>query len=136
MTEEDSTPQAVLVVGGGQGIGLETTKSILSLSCTAKVVAFGLHFDSSVDFLREHYPDRLWTVQGDVRVAGERKTALRVCEKEMKAIDTLVYTAGVITPIERIENLKMEDVKAAFDVNVFGCMAMVSSPPHAYNDLC
>jgi NADP-dependent 3-hydroxy acid dehydrogenase YdfG len=47
------------------------------------------------------------------------------CTYNTGRIDTLVYCAGVITPIERIEKLDMDAVKRAYDVNVFGASAMV-----------
>lgn len=121
-----SRSQAILIVGGGQGIGLETTKAIFAYSPTAKIVVFGLHIDSAIG----EQKGRIWVVKGDVRNPEDRGRALDTCTREMDGVDTLVYTAGVITPIERIEKLDMEDVKNAFDINVFGCMAMVSILPH------
>jgi len=118
-------PQALLIVGGGQGIGFEIVKSILSLSLTTRIVVFDLRFDPNIpDLMREH-AKRLLIVQGDVRISEDRKRALVLCEEEIGGVDTLVYTAGVITPIERIEDLDIEDVKDCFDVNVFGCIAVV-----------
>jgi NAD(P)-dependent dehydrogenase (short-subunit alcohol dehydrogenase family) len=120
--------QAILIVGGGQGIGLETTRSILSTSpTTTKIVVFGLHADSELAWISGEYPGRVWIILGDVTVAADRQRAVDTCLKELGSIDTLVYCAGVITPIERIEHVNIEAVKRTFDVNVFGAMAMVSS---------
>ena len=120
--------QAILVVGGGLGIGLETTKAILtSTSSTAKIVVFGLHADPELDNLSKSHSGRVWTVQGDVTSASDRAKAVETCVKELGGIDTLVYCAGVITPIERIDKFDIEAVKKAFDVNVLGVMAMVSA---------
>lgn len=121
----DSTSHSILVVGGGQGIGLEVTKAVLKFSPSAKLVVFGLHFDNELESYVKENSVRIWTVRGDVRSSEDRVKAVETCMSEMKGIDTLVYTAGVITPIERIEKLKIEDVKATFDINVFGCMATV-----------
>jgi NAD(P)-dependent dehydrogenase (short-subunit alcohol dehydrogenase family) len=120
-----SQPQSILLVGGGQGIGYETVKSILSLSRTARIVVFDLRFDPNIPYLMRQHAKRLLIVQGDVRIADDRKRAVALCESESGGVDTLVYTAGVIAPIERIENLGIEDVRDAFEVNVFGCMAVV-----------
>jgi NAD(P)-dependent dehydrogenase (short-subunit alcohol dehydrogenase family) len=119
------TPQAVLIVGGGQGIGFEIVKSILTLSPTTRIVVFDLRFDPNIPELMREHVKRVLIVQGDVRVPEDRKRAVELCEEEIGSVDTLVYTAGVITPIERIESVDIEDVRDAFDVNVFGCMAMV-----------
>jgi NAD(P)-dependent dehydrogenase (short-subunit alcohol dehydrogenase family) len=37
----------------------------------------------------------------------------------------VVYCAGVITPIERIEKMDVASVEGTFAVNVFGAMGMV-----------
>lgn len=119
--------QSILIVGGGQGIGLETTKAILSqASPTARIAVFGLHADAELDSLTKAHSDRIRTVIGDVTSASDRLKAVETCVKEFGGIDTLVYTAGVITPIQRIENVDLDAVKKAYDVNVFGTMAMVS----------
>jgi NAD(P)-dependent dehydrogenase (short-subunit alcohol dehydrogenase family) len=120
--------QAILIVGGGQGIGLETTRSILATSpATTKILVFGLHADSELAWISGQYPGRVWIILGDVTTAADRSRAVKTCAKELGGIDTLVYCAGVITPIERIENVDIEAVKRTFDVNVFGAMAMVRS---------
>jgi NADP-dependent 3-hydroxy acid dehydrogenase YdfG len=118
-------PQAILIVGGGQGIGFETVKYILTLSPSTRIVVFDLRFDPNIPELMREHAKRLLIVQGDVRILEDRRRAVTLCEDEIGGVDTLVYTAGVIKPIERIENLDIEDVKDAFDVNVFGCVAMV-----------
>jgi NAD(P)-dependent dehydrogenase (short-subunit alcohol dehydrogenase family) len=116
--------QGILVVGGGQGIGLEITLAILARK-TANVVVFGLHIDPQLNSPSE----RLWVVTGDVTSDSDRKKAVETALDKLGSIDTLVYTAGVITPIERIESINLEAVKQAYEVNVFGVMAMVSSKP-------
>ncbi|KAF2188404.1 NAD(P)-binding protein [Zopfia rhizophila CBS 207.26] len=118
------TPQAILIVGGGQGIGLETTKHVLSFSPSAKVVVFDLHADPEFSSLTKAHSGRIWTILGDVTSASDRANAIEACVKETGGIDTLVYCAGVITPIERIEKVDIDAVKRTFDVNVFGAMAM------------
>lgn len=118
-------PQRILIVGGGQGIGWEVTKRLVFLSSQARVVAFGLHVEEAALQLQRSCPDRLCLVVGDVTSSDERQRAIEGCNQFMGGIDTLVFTAGVITPIERIESLNMDAVKRSFDINVFGCMAMV-----------
>ena len=117
--------QKILIVGGGQGIGLEITKSILSLSQDAKIAVFGLHIESELESLVESNSHRLWMTTGDVTSAADRKKTIDVCTSTLGGIDTLIYCAGIITPIERIENVDIERVKKAYDVNVYGAIAMV-----------
>ena len=120
-----SPPQGILIVGGGEGIGLEITKAILAASSTAEIVVFGLHMNPELRAHSEEPRSRVSLCCGDVTSKSYRKKALDTCFNEFGGIDTLVYCAGVITPIERIERIDIEDVKRAYDVNVFGAMAMV-----------
>lgn len=122
------TPQTIMIVGGNAGIGLETTKHILQLSRTAQVFVLGLQKAEDVPF------ERCTSFPGDITSPEYRKTAVNECIARHGKIDTLVYTAGIITPIERIESLNNDDLKRTFDVNVFGAIAMVrnqiSTRPH------
>jgi hypothetical protein len=124
--------QSILIVGGGQGIGFEAVKTILALSPTTRIVVFDLQFDPNIPQLMREHAKRLLIVQGDVRLLGDRERAVALCEEKIGCVDTLVYTAGVITPLERIERVDIEDLKDAFDVNVFGCVAMVRTVLYPY----
>ncbi|KAF1838034.1 NAD(P)-binding protein [Decorospora gaudefroyi] len=126
--------QVILVVGGTSGIGYSITQSILSspfLHLNAKVIAFGL-IDSSIklEFTKQQR-ERLRIVEGDVTVAEDRELAVQTCFDVFGGLDTLVYSAGVMTPIERVEKLDVGKVKRLFDVNVFAAMSMVQTVlPH------
>ncbi|KAL1591396.1 hypothetical protein SLS60_012009 [Paraconiothyrium brasiliense] len=120
-----SEAQRILIVGGGQGIGWEVTKAILRFSSQARIAVFGSHLEEEVRELPDKANDRVAFVsEGDVTSDIDRRSVVKECLEKMGGIDTLVFTAGVITPIERIEKLNMDEVKRTFDVNVFGCMAM------------
>lgn len=118
-----SPSQSFLIIGGGLGIGLETTKSILSLCPTAKIVVFGLQADPVLSQIR--FKERVWIVLGDVTSAEDRSRAVDKCLEEMAGVDTMVYCAGVIGPIQKIDTVDVEAVKKVFDVNVFGSINMV-----------
>lgn len=117
--------QTILIVGGGQGIGFETTKAILSLSSSTRIVIFGLHTDPELEYLSKVFSNRLSIVIGDVTNTSDRGKAVETCAKTLGGIDTLVYTAGIITPIQRIENVDIEALRKIYDINVFGAIAMV-----------
>lgn len=121
-------PQVILVVGGTSGIGYSITQSLLSspyLPLNAKVIAFGL-IDSTIklEFTKQQR-ERLRIVEGDVTVDEDRELAMRTCFNVFGGLDTLVYCAGIITPIQTFGKLNIEAVKRSFDVNVFGAMSMV-----------
>jgi NAD(P)-dependent dehydrogenase (short-subunit alcohol dehydrogenase family) len=130
-----SKSQVILVVGGTSGIGYAITQSILSspyLPLNAKVIAFGL-IDSTIklEFTKQQR-ERLRIVEGDVTVNEDRELAVQTCFNVFGGLDTLVYCAGVITPIQKLEKLDIEAVKRSFDINVFGAMSMVGSNPIAH----
>lgn len=114
-----SSPQVIMIVGGDAGIGLEVTKFALQLSKTVQVFVFGLFGAGNITYERCNF------LIGDVTSEEYRKTAVSACTSMYGKIDTLIYCAGIITPIKRIENLVIENLKRAFDVNVFGAIAMV-----------
>ncbi|KAK3202662.1 hypothetical protein GRF29_154g339786, partial [Pseudopithomyces chartarum] len=111
-------------VGGGQGIGWEAVKAAFRYSSEAQIFIFGLHIEKEIWSLPERREGRVFILEGDVTDERVRRSVIDNCVMEMGGIDTLVFTAGVITPIERIEKVNMDEVKRAFDINVFGCMAM------------
>ncbi|EXJ90304.1 hypothetical protein A1O1_03403 [Capronia coronata CBS 617.96] len=136
-----SKQRAILVVGGGQGIGLETTRYLLSHAPeTVKVIVFGLHVDEELlrwqkggsNKQQQHQPrihpqsqsSRLHILQGDVTNPVDRQKAIQTCLDVAGVIDTLVYCAGLMTPIQRVEKMDLKAVEGAFQVNVFGVMAM------------
>lgn len=112
-------PQTIMIVGGDAGIGFEVTKHILKMSETAQVLVLGLHEAENVP------SERFLSLPGDVTSSEYRTTAVKECIARYGKIDTLIYSAGIITPIERIENSNIDDIKRTFDVNIFGAIAMV-----------
>jgi NAD(P)-dependent dehydrogenase (short-subunit alcohol dehydrogenase family) len=122
-------PQRILIVGGAAGIGAALTISIIR-SSTAQVFVF----DKSIDYSSSGplaaliaYPNRMYGHEADVTIPAEREHAVATCVRKdvLGGIDTVVYCAGVITPIERIEHMDVMNVEGTFAVNVFGAMGMV-----------
>jgi NAD(P)-dependent dehydrogenase (short-subunit alcohol dehydrogenase family) len=126
-------PQRIFLIGGATGIGAATTISLITNS-TALVFMMDKFIDHSPTgplAALIAYPNRMYGHEGDVTVAAEREKAVELCCREdiLGGIDTVVYCAGVLGPVERVERLGvegLESVREAFEVNVFGVMAMVS----------
>jgi NAD(P)-dependent dehydrogenase (short-subunit alcohol dehydrogenase family) len=124
-------PQRILIIGGASGIGAALTISIIRTS-SAQVFCF----DKNIDYTASGplgallaYPNRMYGHEADVTIPEEREHAVATCVREdvLGGIDTVVYCAGVITPIERIEKMDIGSVEETFAVNVFGAMGMVCS---------
>ncbi|CAO2655024.1 Nn.00g117570.m01.CDS01 [Neocucurbitaria sp. VM-36] len=119
--------QTILIVGGTEGIGFEVAKAIRSRSDSSKtsIVVIGLEKDGASGQESSGILERgIGPIFTDVTVSENRWRTVDYIVKSYGGIDTLIYCAGVITPIERIERLDIEAVKKTFDVNVFGAMAM------------
>lgn len=125
-----SKSQTIVIFGGTGGIGLATAQRILARSdhLAANVVLFGLE-DLPPD-IRDapNFAARFSWIQADVTDAKMRAAIPKFCLQTYGGLDTLIFCAGVINPIERIEKLDIEELKRSFDVNVFGAMAVVRDP--------
>lgn len=118
--------QAILLVGGGLGIGLCVTRIILDMSPkTTKIVVFGLHADPELQTLSDKHPGQVDSILGDVTSAVDRVKAIDTCKSHMGGIDTLVYSAGTMGAIKRIDSLDIDAFKMVYDVNLFGLLATV-----------
>lgn len=121
-------PQSILIIGAGRGIGFEILRYLVRNKTQALIItAFDISFEWAKDnplFQRTHVVNM---VLGDVTRAEDRESLMQQFN-DSRGIDTLIYCAGLITPIVRIEKLDIDDVKKTFDVNVFGAMDMVRQP--------
>jgi NAD(P)-dependent dehydrogenase (short-subunit alcohol dehydrogenase family) len=129
-------PQRIFVIGGASGIGAALTISLVRLS-TAQVFVFDKEIDYSPSGALGallSYPNRMYGHEGDVTIPEDREHAVETCVREdvLGGIDTVVYCAGVITPIARIEDMDLAEVESTFGVNVFGAMGMVFSFHHRF----
>ncbi len=131
MAVTDPSSPAVLVVGGGLGIGANTTTYLLSAHPTSRIVVFGLHISPSISALQSQFPNRLWIVQGDATKAEDRLRAKDFALSKMGKLDALVVTAGIMGQIARVgpgekgESLSEEGLRRILEVNVIAPVFMV-----------
>ncbi|KAL5117908.1 hypothetical protein ACEQ8H_004227 [Pleosporales sp. CAS-2024a] len=128
-------PQRILIVGGASGIGAAITTALVRTS-NAQVFCF----DKSIDYSSSgplgsllSYSNRMYGHEADVTIPDEREEAVATCLRKdvLGGIDTVIYCAGVMTPIQRVQDVDMASVEMAYSVNVFGAMAMAQlTLPH------
>lgn len=111
------------------GIGFETTKYIIN-NTASLVVVYGLHAVEECLALKKANPGRLSIFTGDVTKPSNGKDAIKFALEKMGGLDTLVYCIGIMAPIERIADVDLDKVRQTFEVNVFGCISMVSEQHH------
>ncbi|KAI8942845.1 hypothetical protein NX059_000885 [Plenodomus lindquistii] len=120
--------QTILIVGGTSGIGRAAADQIFrhrpAVARNLRVILFGLREDQNVSSGAEELHGAIIWMHGDVTDVIRRREVVLECEQRYGGVDTLVYCAGVITPIASFQDLSMKDLRQTFDVNVFGAMAM------------
>ena len=108
------------ITGASRGFGLEIAREALSRGDS--VVAAARNPQSVVDALPGH-DKRLLTVALDVSNPEQIRTAVDAAVDRFGRIDVLVNNAGrgLLGAIEEVSD---EEVRAVFDVNVFGLLAV------------
>lgn len=114
----------ILVVGGGSGIGEHVTKFLLSRH-GAKVAVLGLHITEDISQLA--LKNKLRLIQGDATTPDVQQQALKLVSDYLGGLDALVITQGVLGEIETIGNLEVEQMRRAFEINLFTPVQLVRS---------
>ena len=109
------------ITGCSKGFGRLITEEILSNS-KDNIVATARDPNSLAD-LKEKYQDRLLALKLDVTNESEVTTATQDAIKQFGKIDVLINNAGYgLGGV--IEECSMDDIKAQYDTNVFGLLAV------------
>jgi meso-butanediol dehydrogenase/(S,S)-butanediol dehydrogenase/diacetyl reductase len=122
------TDKVVVVTGATAGIGTVTAQRLAAEGAT--LVLTGRNRDSAETLLAELGDERTTFVAGDVR---ERATADRVVGAALERhgrVDVLVNNAAVDHTGDVLET-PIEEVRALFDVNVFGAIQMLQAAGRA-----
>jgi NAD(P)-dependent dehydrogenase (short-subunit alcohol dehydrogenase family) len=122
------TDKVVVVTGATAGIGTVTARRLAAEGAT--LVLTGRNRDSAESLLAELGDERTMFVAGDVR---ERATADRVVDAAVEGhgrLDVLVNNAAVDHTGDVLET-PIEEVRALFDVNVFGAIQMLQAAGRA-----
>jgi NAD(P)-dependent dehydrogenase (short-subunit alcohol dehydrogenase family) len=110
-----------IVTGGSRGIGA---------GCAIHAASAGY----DVAFSYERSKDRAEQVAGEIRKLGRKAVAVQgdiskekdilrlfeAADKELGRATAFVNNAGIITSVDRLENLKADDIQRIFDVNAVG----------------
>lgn len=116
----DLVGQVWLVTGAAAGLGRAIVEEALARGAT---VVAGVRRADAPAFFGGH-EDNLWVVQLDVTSAAEIAAAVGGAEARYGKIDVLVNSAGYGL-LAAVEEASEAEVRAQFDVNVFGLAAMI-----------
>ena len=115
------TDRAVLVTGGGTGIGRAIAETFAARG--AKVAVTGRRA-APLDEVARALGDRAIAVQGDVSQPGEPARIVAEVTRALGGLDVLVNNAGVY-PKGPLASASDEDLLAAFATNVIAPMALI-----------
>lgn len=118
--------KAIVVVGGGNGIGREVVLTLLRRG--ARVAAADLRQDG-LDTTAELATagDRLVTFQVDITDRASVETLPGRVVEAFGQVDGLVNVAGIIQPFERLVDLDHDTIERVIDVNLYGTIHTVKA---------
>lgn len=107
---------SILVTGCSAGIGLNITETLLSKNVPVIGVSRRPTNISNPNFTQ---------IQGDLCDANTQE-AIILAVKKLDKLHGVVFNAGVLGALQRIEHLSMANFKDVFDINVFSIVALTS----------
>ena len=123
--------KVVLITGGSKGIGYGIAESLLKegarVAITSRSIERAQEAEAALSIL---YPDKVISIESDVRNLGSQKAAVASVIKRWGKLDVLIANAGV-GHFHSIEELSSEQWNETIDVNLTGVFNSVkaSIPP-------
>jgi NAD(P)-dependent dehydrogenase (short-subunit alcohol dehydrogenase family) len=118
--------QTILITGATAGIGRATALHLARAG--HHVIASGRNFDALLELRREAPAGKLDVLRLDVTDAASIASAVAECDRLTggHGVDVLVNNAGFGTAVP-VAEISDHDLRAQFDTNVFGLVAMVQA---------
>lgn len=111
------------ITGASRGFGSVWAQAALERG--DRVAATARNMDSLAG-LKEKYADRVLTLELDVTRPGQAKTAVDQAHAHFGRLDIVLNNAGY-SLVGTIEESSIEDVKAIYETNVFGALAVIQA---------
>jgi short-subunit dehydrogenase len=116
---EDWKSQRVWVIGASSGIGRAFAQALILRGAKVAVTA---RSRQALSDLAASAPGRTLALAADVTRAEELASAYSAIKAEWGGVDLAVFVAGTHRPIRAWE-LRLDDAKDLFEVNVYGVLA-------------
>ena len=120
--------QTVLITGGASGLGHAIVERFLAEGANVGVLD---RSEQGCGELREAHPDRVVTVNGDVRSVGDNEQAVGACLERFGRLDCAVGNAGIWDYNMALVDLPAEKLSESFDelfqVNVLGYLMLAKA---------
>ena len=111
------------ITGASRGFGRVWAEAALERGDRVAATARNVE---SLAGLKEKYPESVLTLQLDVTRPGQAKTAIDEAYAYFGRLDIVLNNAGY-SLVGTIEEASAEDVKAMYDTNIFGALAVIKA---------
>ena len=78
--------------------------------------------------LKKQYPEQVRVLSGDMADFSLCQRAAELAQNEFGQLDGIVLNHGMLAPVTRIADTKVEEWQNTFDVNLFSAIELVSMP--------
>ncbi|QLQ80650.1 hypothetical protein HG537_0D06510 [Torulaspora globosa] len=117
--------KVILVTGASRGIGESIVEVLLNLSADA--VVYGVaRSEAPLVELKKKYGNRFFYVVGDITDDQVLKSLVDEAVRGHGKIDSLIANAGVLEPVQNVNDIVVSDWKKLYDVNFFSIVSLVS----------
>lgn len=120
---ERSTPKVWFITGASRGFGRVWADAALKRGDKVAATARKL---SGIADLKEKYGANVLTLELDVTNSGQVKTAVIQAHAYFGRLDVVLNNAGY-SLVGTIEEASAEEVKAMYDTNIFGALAVIQA---------
>lgn len=113
-----------LVTGVSRGIGSSIVEKLCSIETTKIVIGIARSKDK-LEELKTQYSGKFNYICGDVSDEETITEAVNFIESKYKRLDGIVANAGVLDPVEDVNNIHISKWKQLFDINFFSVVSLV-----------
>ncbi|KAI9738734.1 MAG: hypothetical protein M1834_008239 [Cirrosporium novae-zelandiae] len=120
------SPKTIIITGASRGIGLAVAHYLLRAPQSSNLVVLA-RSKEPLDKLKEQYPKQVQVLSGDLSTdftLGKQVVDLAI--SNFGAVDGLIVNHGILDPVARISDSKIEDWQDAFNINVFSAITVVN----------
>lgn len=117
--------KVILVTGVSRGIGRSIVEQILTSGEDA--VVYGIaRSETELQKLKQIYGVTFFYVVGDVTDEYKITTLVEDALRKFGRIDSIIANAGVLEPVQNVNNIDVEAWKVLFNINFFSVVLLVS----------
>ncbi|CCD23673.1 sepiapterin reductase family protein NDAI_0C00130 [Naumovozyma dairenensis CBS 421] len=119
-------PKIIIVTGVSRGIGRSIVDKTIELSDDS--IVFGVaRSETPLKELKEKYGDRFHYAVGDITDENVINKLVKDAIATGGKIDSVVANAGVLEPVQDVNNIDVNAWKRLFDINFFSVVALTSA---------